>query len=192
MKLRKEIREQLSEISLPDEMWKSVPYKDFEEVYFVSNKSRIYKVDTNVMDRKTRNVQKGFFPTSSIDGNGYQIFTFYHRGEKYQKQLHRVLAETWLDNPYDHKCVIHLNNDKLDNRLENLVFGTYKQNMRKSILDGATKPIFRKALTDQDVDNILTLWKTGLMNQTQIADVLGFSRITVNRKITGWEPNYKR
>ena len=48
--------------------------------------------------------------------------------KRYQKQLHRLLAEHFIPNPNNKSCVDHINQDRHDNRLENLRWATTSEN----------------------------------------------------------------
>ena len=44
--------------------------------------------------------------------------------------LHRLIAETFIPNPENKPCVDHKNGKRLDNRVNNLRWCTYKENMQ--------------------------------------------------------------
>ena len=46
--------------------------------------------------------------------------------------VHRLVAETFLDNPQGYNEIDHLNHDKLDNRVANLRWCTHAENMSNS------------------------------------------------------------
>ena len=66
-------------------------------------------------------------------------------GYKYTKvrgksaRVHRIVAEAFLPNPNNLPIVMHLNNDKSDNRVENLAWGTQAENTRAAFRDGLAK-----------------------------------------------------
>lgn len=63
----------------------------------------------------------------------------YIDGTKYKKKsrrVHRVIAETFLDNPKHLPVVGHKNNIKTDNRVDNLYWTTYSENTQKAVNDG--------------------------------------------------------
>ena len=53
--------------------------------------------------------------------------------------VHRMVAETWLDNPNYYTQVNHINGDKDDNRVDNLEWVTPSQNTRHAIRIGLRK-----------------------------------------------------
>lgn len=56
--------------------------------------------------------------------------------EIHQRRLHIVIAETFIENPNNYPVVGHKNNNKSDNRVENLYWATYSENTQKAVDDG--------------------------------------------------------
>ncbi len=56
--------------------------------------------------------------------NGYKMINILN----YNLSIHRLVAETFIPNPYNKPYVNHINSDKLDNRVENLEWVTQQEN----------------------------------------------------------------
>ena len=71
---------------------------------------------------------------------GYLYVTLHDvvKGKKkqYHKYIHRLVAEAYIPNPENKPCVCHKNNIRYDNRVENLYWGTYKENSEQMVRDG--------------------------------------------------------
>lgn len=115
------------------EEWKKVP--DHED-YMVSNLGRVMSSRGKIMKGKM--------------SRGYKQITFATHGHKYETvNLHRIVATLFVPNPDCLPQVNHLNEDKLDNRAENLEWCSAKQNInygtrnkRVSLHQHGAKPVF--------------------------------------------------
>lgn len=94
---------------------------------FIDNKETFYRIhdDGRVMSEKTGRYYKGTIR------NGYRWFDLRWEGKKYARSQHRLVAEAFLENPEHLECVRHINNDRLDNRLENLKWVSFSENNLK-------------------------------------------------------------
>lgn len=82
--------------------------------------------------------KRGFaYPLKVMHNNyGYQMVGVVHGSTTF---VHRLVAETWLDNPNHYKEVNHINGDKDDNRVENLEWVTRSENLRHAHRTGLNK-----------------------------------------------------
>jgi hypothetical protein len=75
-----------------------------------------------------RNSKTGRVLKHRLNSNGYYIIGLCKDGKAKTRKVHRLVAEAFLDNPYNKLCVDHKNNIRTDNRLINLRFATNKEN----------------------------------------------------------------
>ena len=63
-----------------------------------------------------------------MENNGYMCVRLWNNNTYTSRTLHTLIATHFLENPNNLPCVLHKNDNKLDNTLENLYFGDYKDN----------------------------------------------------------------
>ena len=95
------------------EIWKKI---DGFENYSVSNMGRV------------RNDGSGRVLSLWNKYNGYKMVTLTRNYEKHIFQVHRLVAKAFIPNPDNFPQVNHINEDKTDNRAENLEWCTAKYN----------------------------------------------------------------
>ena len=88
----------------------------FVGLYQVSNLGRV------------KNYRTGRILKPGKDGGGYFVVNFYKNGIVTKHAVHRCVANGFLENPENKKCVDHINRIKTDNNLLNLRFATHSQN----------------------------------------------------------------
>lgn len=65
-----------------------------------------------------------------IDHNGYHFVNLYNSNHKMKSvKLHRIVATAFIPNPNNYPQINHLNENKSDNRVENLEWCTAKHNV---------------------------------------------------------------
>lgn len=111
--------------------------------------------------------------------NGYLYVSLkFKNGKIKQKRHHIIMAKTFIFNPNPkiYNVVGHKNNDKSDNRIENLYWTANQKNTQKAVDDGLNKP--KTAQDNQFSEYIKVLDK----NTFQIVGVYGSLR-ECNRRI---------
>ena len=100
-----------------EEVWKDI--KDFDGLYQVSNYGRV------------RNTKTGRITTGCVDSQGYPATSFQMANKGYLKvNIHRLVAEYFIPNPDNLPFVNHKDEDKTNNRADNLEWCTQKYNLR--------------------------------------------------------------
>lgn len=108
------------------EIWKDV--KGFEGVYMISTLGRIKSVSRYVRCGGGVRSVKGRILNPTTNSNGYKLITI--RNKTYY--IHHLMAMTFLGHESKKGLVIdHINNNRLDNRLENLKVITHRENTSK-------------------------------------------------------------
>ena len=76
-----------------------------------------------------RNIKTGKILKPGIDSHGYyRLSLYYINGNEYKKLIHKLIAEYFIENPYNKKCVDHIDNDRLNNNINNLRWVSYQEN----------------------------------------------------------------
>ena len=92
--------------------------------------------------------------------SGYELIIFNNGEKRYSRLIHRLVAIAFIPNPENKPCVNHLNGIKTDNRVENLEWVTYKENIEHAIKTGLVDYSKRKnpqhKLYPKDGDHKLT------------------------------------
>lgn len=92
------------------------PIKGYEGIYSVDENGRVFS------HRTKKYLRPG------IDRYGYEYYVFCVNGVRKTEKAHRLVAETYLENPHGKKTVDHINGIKKDNRVSNLRWATSKEN----------------------------------------------------------------
>lgn len=123
----------LSLEDLPGEIWKTI---DVAPLYSVSNFGRV-KAETCEKwhsKRKTLIFYPAHIIKQSLNNKGYLIVNLINnQGKKKTYRVNRLVLEAFSENPQNLPDACHRNEDKLDNRLINLKWGTHKENVNASL-----------------------------------------------------------
>lgn len=101
------------------EIWRNVI--EYENLYQVSNEGRVKSL--NYKKTKKEKILKQY-----IDNCGYLFVTLSNKGKTKSFKIHRLVAETFIPNPQNLPCVNHKDEDKTNNKVENLEWCTYEYN----------------------------------------------------------------
>lgn len=109
------------------EVWK--PVVGFEKFFEISNLGRLKRttVYQNTWNKKKRiNPNRIVKPTPE---RGYLRIALSVNGKRYLKYIHRLVAEAFIPNPNNYKEVNHIDNNRSNNRVDNLEWCDRKHNL---------------------------------------------------------------
>lgn len=72
----------------------------------------------------------------SVTPGGYRQVLLYRPGQRHGRYVHDLVTEAFIGPKPEGQCVRHLNGDPAVNTVENLAYGTYRDNMLDSIRHG--------------------------------------------------------
>jgi hypothetical protein len=125
-------------------VWKEINIPIFFEYYEASDKGEIRKKSNNYILKQ--NIR-----------NGYNAVCLYcpSTKKKSTKNVHRIIGETFIHkNPSekDNFCINHKDGNKLNNKIENLEWCSYKKNSKHALETKLLKP-FTQSVKQYDMNN---------------------------------------
>lgn len=72
---------------------------------------------------------------------GRNIVHLYSNGKRYNLKVYRLVALAYIPNPENKPCVCHKDNNKSNDWVENLYWGTYKENSQQMVMDGRSTKV---------------------------------------------------
>ena len=126
-----------------DEIWKEI--EDFPG-YYVSDQGRM-------------KMKKGKFSEASVCSNGYIKVSIFRDGKRHARNIHRLVAKTFIPNPKKKKVVNHINGDRTDNRVANLEWLTQIENSSSDKRKNPENINPGRKIIQYDLEmNKLTIW----------------------------------
>ena len=111
-----------------EEVWKDI--KGYEGLYQISNLGKVRKLRfiNNICNK-----EKIFLITPQKINSGYLKVSLYKNSNFENKLVHRLVAETFIDNPNHYLEVNHKDGNKYNNNADNLEWCNRKQNMQHAV-----------------------------------------------------------
>lgn len=112
-----------------EEKWKDI--KNYEGLYQVSNLGRVRSLNHIRKNGKSENniyINKGRILKAAIQNVGYMFVVLSKNGKTKGYRVHRLVAEAFISNPNNYKCVNHKDENKQNNCVNNLEWCTHKYN----------------------------------------------------------------
>jgi hypothetical protein len=103
----------IEKVNPSQEIWKDIV--GYENKYQISSWGRL---------RNTNGMMKPM-----IASNGYLVACLWKNNKQRKFVMHRIVAQAFLENPQNYKEINHIDEDKTNNRVENLEWCSHKYNM---------------------------------------------------------------
>lgn len=103
-------------------------------LYQVSNMGKVRSLDRIVYQKNKfgkiqKHIYKGRELKSQIQRNGYEVVNLYKNKEMTKKLVHRLVAIAFLDTQNNKDYINHKDNNRTNNKLENLEWCTQSDNL---------------------------------------------------------------
>lgn len=136
-------------------------------------------------DGKIWSEYKQGFLSPKIDKKGYEVVVLYKKGHPKTFLVHRLIALTFIENPNELPTVNHKDGNPLNNRLDNLEWMSFSDNLSHAYKTGlrCNKGINGK-FSENDIRDIRELLNDG-MKRKEISELYGVAPSTIYHIETG-------
>lgn len=134
--------------------------KNYENLYSVTTDGRVY---SHISNR---------FLKPQLLNNGYYTVSLCSADTKTSVYIHRIVAETYVENPYNLNVVNHKDGDKLNNNIGNLEWTNHSGNLNHAYQSGYGFRDTNRKYDDTFCSKVFTYLIDG-WRQKDIADALG-------------------
>lgn len=109
-------------------IWKDI--KGYEGIYQINTEGDVRSLDREIIRGGSVVKISSVIIKSRMSNAGYYRITLSNNDTGTTFSVHRLVAETFVDNPNNKPCVNHINGLKTDNKVDNLEWVTQKENIR--------------------------------------------------------------
>lgn len=171
------------------EIWKDI--EGYKGLYMISNKGRVISLGRkSVFKSKNQygefEVERVVSPRilSASDRQGYKAVVLYSKdGEPKPFLVHRLVITAFIPNPQNKPCVNHKDGNPSNNRLSNLEWCTYGENISHAYENNLNSRVGEKhnlsTLKKEDVLDIRERLENGERNMV-LADEYDVTRATIS------------
>ena len=113
----------------------------------------------------------------SHDRDGYCIITLNHKGKKYTRKIHRLVAEAFIPNPKGYPEVNHCDGDKDNNCDDNLEWCDTTANIHHAL----NNDLRYRINAEESIEEVCALLSTNDYSISEISKITGVSKPTIRR-----------
>ena len=142
------------------EEWRDIA--NFEGLYLISNLGHVKSVERYKRNNAGTQFINERLRVLTPDKDGYLKVCLSKDGKRYVRSVHRLVAEAFIPNPDNLPVINHKNEDKQDNKVENLEWCTVRYNtmygtgrIRTSMKQG--KPVEQMDLDGNVIDEFYSM-----------------------------------
>ena len=132
--------------------------------------------------------KRGHVMRTAVSNSGYLRTALMNnnpkdKNDKNNESIHRLVAKTFIPNPDNLPVVMHKDNDKLNNHVSNLKWGTYEENYAQAEKDGLInhkKEIPSKKYMYKVYNNIESVYCYG---RDEVSDLILYSESSLKNMV---------
>lgn len=152
-------------------VWK--PVIGFENSYMVSSEGEIVSLPR---DYKYGRIDNPTLLKKDLS-RGYYRVTLFKNGVRYRKMVHLLVAEAFIENPERKPIVNHKDENRTNNKAENLMWCTHKENSNWGTCRNKISKKVSKRVTQYTKDGkLIKTWKSA----TEASRNLGIDLSTIS------------
>ena len=152
------------------------------EIWKIMKENNNYEISNlgKVRTIKTKRIRK-----TRISNKGYERIGIYINKKLKYFYIHRLVANNFMKNPNNYKEINHINENKLDNRLENLEYCDTKYNCnygtRTERIIKTKEKTFKTIIQKDKNGNVIKKWK----NIIEIKNNTNFNKHSIYKCCNG-------
>lgn len=127
------------------EIWKNI--KNLDGLYQISNYGNVRSINYNHTGKSKL--------LKLFDNNGYKRVLIRYHKIAHRFLVHRLVAEAFIDNPYNKPVVNHKDGNKINNFVDNLEWVTCKGNTNHAI-EHNLRPLMNKTKRPRGKDHVMS------------------------------------
>ena len=174
---KNEVRQERNKIDEDTEQWQVYPNNND---YVVSNQGRVKRLKIKTTHNRVWNER---ILTNTLTKDNYLKVGVKINGKQKDYRVHRMVAETWIENLENKPEVNHIDGNKLNNSVENLEWCTSSENTKHSYetkLQATPINSYLGKLSDDERLDIVLSYNSQEMSKKELSEKYKVSKTTIN------------